>query len=73
MPLALGFGVSKPEHVAEIGQIADAVVVGSGLVDVIARSDPKELLLNVENYIMWLLKKNQGDFAQAEQSENNES
>ena len=73
MPLALGFGVSKPEHVAEIGQIADAVVVGSGLVDVIARSDPKELLLNVENYIMWLLNKNQGDFAQAEQSENNES
>ena len=73
MPLALGFGVSKPEHVAEIGQIADAVVVGSSLVDVIARSDPKELLLNVENYIMWLLKKNQGDFAQAEQSENNES
>ena len=73
MPLALGFGVSKPEHVAEIGQIADAVVVGSGLVDVIARSDPKELLLNVENYIMWLLKKNKGDFAQAEQSENNES
>ena len=73
MPLALGFGVSKPEHVAEIGQIADAVVVGSGLVDVIARSDPKELLLNVENYIMWLLNINHGDFAQAEQSENNES
>ncbi len=73
MPLALGFGISKPEHVDEIGLIADAVVVGSGLVDVIARSKPKELLLNVENYIMWLLKKDRTDLVHTKQSRIDES
>lgn len=36
MPVALGFGVSRAEHVKEIGAYADAVVVGSALVQAIA-------------------------------------
>jgi tryptophan synthase alpha chain len=32
-PLCVGFGVSKPEHVAEVVQIADGAVIGSTLVD----------------------------------------
>jgi len=36
LPLALGFGISRPEHVAEVGRWADAAVVGSALVNVIA-------------------------------------
>ena len=32
VPLAVGFGVSTPEHVAAIGSVADGVVVGSALV-----------------------------------------
>ena len=32
MPIALGFGISRPEHVAEVGAYADAAVVGSALV-----------------------------------------
>ena len=36
LPLALGFGVSRPDHVQDIGRIADAAVVGSALVQVIA-------------------------------------
>ena len=36
LPLALGFGVSTPEHVTQIGRWADAAVVGSALVSVIA-------------------------------------
>src|SRR5579884_2068386 len=31
LPLAVGFGVSRPEHVAEIGTIADGAVVASAL------------------------------------------
>ncbi len=31
-PLAVGFGISTPEHVAEVGSVADGVVVGSALV-----------------------------------------
>jgi len=29
MPLALGFGIARPEHVAQVGAYADAAVVGS--------------------------------------------
>ena len=36
LPIALGFGISRPEHVAEVGAWADAAVVGSALVNVIA-------------------------------------
>ena len=32
LPIALGFGISRPEHVAEVGAYADAAVVGSALV-----------------------------------------
>ena len=32
-PLAVGFGVSTPEHAASIGPAADGVVVGSALID----------------------------------------
>jgi len=32
LPLAAGFGISKPEHAAEVGAIADAVAIGSAFV-----------------------------------------
>jgi tryptophan synthase alpha chain len=35
LPVAVGFGIKTPAQVAEIGKIADAVVVGSALVDII--------------------------------------
>jgi tryptophan synthase alpha chain len=55
MPLALGFGVSKPEHVRAIGQWADAAVVGSALVNVIAEHGKSPQLLDeVEKYVRWL-------------------
>jgi tryptophan synthase alpha subunit len=38
LPIALGFGISKPEHVRAVGQWADAAVVGSALVTVIAEA-----------------------------------
>jgi tryptophan synthase alpha chain len=37
LPLAVGFGISRPEHVAQVAAQADAVVVGSALVHVIER------------------------------------
>ncbi len=36
-PLALGFGVSRPEHVAAVRNVADGVIVGSALVEAIRR------------------------------------
>ena len=38
LPLAVGFGVSRPEHVAELGKLVEAVVVGSALVRLIERN-----------------------------------
>jgi tryptophan synthase alpha chain len=36
LPVAVGFGIRTPERAAAVARIADAVVVGSALVDVIA-------------------------------------
>lgn len=37
LPIAVGFGIREPEQAAEIARYADAVVVGSALVDLVAR------------------------------------
>jgi tryptophan synthase alpha subunit len=55
MPVALGFGISRPEHVKEVGRWADAAVVGSALVNVIAEAGTSpELETRVEEYVRWL-------------------
>jgi tryptophan synthase alpha chain len=38
LPVAVGFGLSRPEHVREVAGFADAAVVGSALVQAIAES-----------------------------------
>lgn len=38
LPIAVGFGISKPEHVAALSQFADAAVVGSAIVELIERT-----------------------------------
>jgi tryptophan synthase alpha chain len=55
LPIAIGFGISKPEHVREVGAWADAAVVGSALVNVIAEAGTSpDLATRVEEYIRWL-------------------
>jgi tryptophan synthase alpha chain len=39
LPIAIGFGISLPGHVAVLGGLADAAVVGSALVEEIERAD----------------------------------
>jgi tryptophan synthase alpha chain len=38
LPIAVGFGISTPEQFAEVGKFADAVVVGSAIVETIERN-----------------------------------
>jgi tryptophan synthase alpha chain len=55
LPVALGFGISTPEHVREVGRWADAAVVGSALVSVIADAGASDDLDGrVEEYVRWL-------------------
>jgi tryptophan synthase alpha chain len=55
LPLALGFGISRPEHVREIGRWADAAVVGSALVTVVAEHGSSPALVSeVERFVRWL-------------------
>jgi tryptophan synthase alpha chain len=42
LPIALGFGISTAEQFAEVGEFADAVVVGSAVVETIERSRGRE-------------------------------
>ncbi len=44
LPVAVGFGISKPEHVAEVCSYADAAVVGSALVNLISEKAGTEEL-----------------------------
>jgi tryptophan synthase alpha chain len=51
LPLAVGFGVSKPEHVAEIGRIAPGVVVGSAIMSLIEKyGDDPDLEARLERF-----------------------
>jgi tryptophan synthase alpha chain len=37
-PLAVGFGISTPEQAARVAGLADGVIIGSALIDLVARS-----------------------------------
>ncbi len=51
LPLAVGFGISKPEHVAELGRQVEAVVVGSAFVRLIERNlDNTSLEIQLESF-----------------------
>jgi tryptophan synthase alpha chain len=42
LPVAVGFGISSAEQFAEVGKFADAVVVGSAIVETIERNPGRE-------------------------------
>ena len=55
LPVALGFGISSPEHVAQACASADAAVVGSALVQVIADHGMEpDVAERAGEYVRWL-------------------
>jgi len=42
LPIAVGFGISNPEQAATVARVADAVVVGSAIVDLIGKIGDRE-------------------------------
>jgi len=55
LPLAVGFGISRPEHVRELSAQVDAVVVGSALVRVIEKhAESPRLAQELEAFVRQL-------------------
>lgn len=69
LPLAVGFGISTPRQVAEVAQLADAVVVGSAIVKTIEKNaalpgiTPQTLTAEVERFVRELTAPLQRDDA----------
>ncbi len=56
IPLALGFGISRPDHVASVAQIVDGVVIGSAMVNLMGDTPSAERTQVVENYVRSLVE-----------------
>jgi tryptophan synthase alpha chain len=54
LPIAVGFGISSPEHFAAVGEFADAAVVGSALVATIEQAGPKHAASSIARFIQGL-------------------
>jgi tryptophan synthase alpha chain len=54
LPVAVGFGISSPDHVKAVGEFADAAVIGSALVALIEKTPPSEAATAVGEFIAGL-------------------
>ncbi len=50
-PLLLGFGIARPEHIAAVRPHTDAVVIGSAIADLLARTQPNEWVGALSTYV----------------------
>jgi len=51
LPVGVGFGIRDAETARQVAQVADAVVIGSRIVQEIEHSAPEALLDNVKNFV----------------------
>jgi len=51
LPLAVGFGVSQAAHVARIGQLCEAAVIGSAIIDQVDNAAPADRVEKVRAYV----------------------
>src|SRR6201994_1413332 len=51
LPVALGFGVSTPEHVKAVAEFADAAVVGSAIVGLVEKTAPADAAKAVGEFV----------------------
>jgi tryptophan synthase alpha chain len=53
-PVAVGFGVSSPEHVRQIGQVADGAVIASAMINFLDTIPPLDQAAAAEQYVRGL-------------------
>jgi tryptophan synthase alpha chain len=52
----VGFGISKPEHVRAVWDIADGAVVGSAIVSEMEKiNNPQQIPSRVADFCRWLI------------------
>ncbi len=54
LPICIGFGISRPDHVRLLAPVADGLIVGSAIVRLVARADQRErseLLVEIGRFI----------------------
>jgi tryptophan synthase alpha chain len=54
LPVAVGFGISNANHVAQVAEFADAAVVGSAIVELVEHSTPESAPGAVARFIKGL-------------------
>jgi len=54
LPIAVGFGISTAEHVAAVGEFADAAVIGSAIVSLIEKAEPGKAPAAVASFLQGL-------------------
>jgi tryptophan synthase alpha chain len=57
LPIAVGFGISKREHIEAIGSYADAAVIGGALIDLIDGAPAQERVIRAQKYVQELTKR----------------
>jgi tryptophan synthase alpha chain len=67
LPVAVGFGISTPEQFTAVGEFADAVVVGSAIMETIERNPGKEAAC-VGEFVRRLLPPGDATVVRAEMS-----
>jgi tryptophan synthase alpha chain len=64
LPICIGFGISRPEHVRALAPAADGLIVGSAIVRRVARADQEDrtaVLRDVGSYVAELIAALQSD------------
>lgn len=51
LPIAVGFGISRPEHVSGLRGVADGVVIGSAALDVVAKAAPAQRATALRDFV----------------------
>lgn len=51
IPIAVGFGISKKEHIQQLSPYADIAVVGSAIIDVINQSNSISMEKNIKSFL----------------------
>jgi tryptophan synthase alpha chain len=54
LPIAVGFGISSQEHVASVGEFADAAVIGTAIVSIIEKAQPADAPARVAEFLRGL-------------------